>query len=1071
MRVVAAFLASVLAAASVAAAEPAEPTLKELRRAPPDIRAGEQVDADAGRARELYRRFLELEAGDPELRAEALRRLGDLELEAGDAARGEVPAQGAGTTETRSAIEIYTRLLEQQPDYPRADAVLYQLARAWEAEGRPDLALARLDELVTRFPRSPHTAEAQFRRGEILFSDQRWHDAEMAYAAVIATESATAFHDQALYKHGWALFKQSETDLSGRSFLALLDRMLVDPAAEEGAVPLASLSRADREIVEDTVRALSIQFAALDGGASLDRALDAHGVPPYAWLLYASLGDLMVEKERYTDAADAYRSFVRRDPTNRHAPELQGRAIDAYLKGGFAGPALEAKQEFVNLYGFDGPFWRDRDRAAAPEVVAQLQSHLRDVSRYQHATAQASGARADYTAAAASYRKYLEFFPDDPELAASNYMLADVLFEAQDYRAATEEYERTAYGYPANARSADAAYAALVSYDKLASTLAGDEKASWHLASIESSLRFAGTFPQHPQAGSVRLRAAQQLFNLGQYERASATAALATRNDLPLQPEQLRTAWNIVADSAFETGRYAEAETAYREVLSRTPPADAARKDMSERLAATIYKQGEARQRAGDTEGAIADFLRVGPQAPDSAIRATAEYDAAALLIRSRQWERAIPVLEAFRRAYPEHPMAATVPQSLALAYGEAGRPLQAAAEYERVAEMPGETDEVRRSALVEAATLYEQGGDLGRSAAAWERFVGRYPQPLDEANAVRFKLADMARAAGKPTERTRWLEAIVAADAAAGPGRTDTSRLSAARAALELATAARARFESVALRAPLAKTLKSKRAALEEALAAYQAAADYGVAEVTTAATYATAELYRRLAADLMSSERPRNLRADELEQYDLLLEEQAYPFEERAIELHETNAARAADGLFDESVRASFAALAELKPARYARQETLALGGPPPGAAPAAAAPAAWEAPLAAGEAAAVAGDWKSAEQQFSLALEAGGSAPAMTGLALAYRNTGRFALAESAYRSALQADPAYAPAMLNLGVLLDLYLQRPAAALEQYLAYQAKLSQPDERVAAWIKEVEIRAGREAGSPGAEP
>jgi tetratricopeptide (TPR) repeat protein len=1071
MKAVAALVASVLAVASASAAEKAEPTLKELRPAPPDIRAGEQVEADAERTRQLYRRFLELDAGDPELTTEALRRLGDLAMEAGDAARGDVPAQDAGVAETRAAIEIYTRLLEQKPDYAHADAVLYQLARAWEAEGLPDRALVRLDELVTRFPGSAHFGEAQFRRGEILFSAQRWHEAEMAYAAVIATESATAFHDQALYKHGWALFKQSETESSARSFLTLLDGMLVDPAATEGTVPLASLARADREVVEDTLRVLSIQFAALDGGASLDRAVDAHGVPPYAWLLYASLGDLLVEKERYTDAADAYRSFVRRDPTNRHAPELQGRAIDAYLKGGFAEPALAAKQEFVGQYGFDGPFWQGRDRASAPEVATQLQSHLRDVARYQHATAQASGLQADYMAAAASYRKYLGFFPEDPQLSASNYMLADVLFEAQDYRAATQEYERTAYDYPANDRSAEAAYAALVSYGKHESSLAGDERASWHLASIESSLRFAAAFPKHPQAGSVRLRAAQQLFNLGQFDRASATAMLAASNDPPLPPGEIRTAWNIVADSAFETGRYAQAETAYREVLSRTPVSEGTRREMSDRLAATVYKQGEARQREGDAEGAIADFLRVGTLAPDSPIRATAEYDAAALLIRAQQWERAIPVLEAFRRDYADHPMAATVPQNLALAYGEAGRPLQAAAEYERVAGMPTETDEVRRNALVVAADLYEQGGDAGRSAAVWERYVERYPQPLDEAQVVRLKLADMALAAGRSKERTRWLEAIVAADAAAGPGRTDTSRLFAARASLELATPAKEQFESVALKAPLARTLKSKRAALEKALAAYQAAVDYGVAEVTTAATYATAELYRRLAVDLMASERPRNLDAAELEQYDLLLEEQAYPFEERAIELHETNVARAAGGLYDESVRASFAALAGLKPARYARGETLELLAPRSGAALPAPAPAAWEAPFASASAAAATGDWESAEQQFGRALEAGGGAPAMTGLALAYRNTGRFALAESGYRSALEADPDYAPALLNLGVLLDLYLQQPAAALEQYLSYQAKLSQPDARVAGWIKEVEIRAARVSEGTAVEP
>jgi hypothetical protein len=82
-------------------------------------------------------------------------------------------------------------------------------------------------------------------------------------------------------------------------------------------------------------------------------------------------------------------------------------------------------------------------------------------------------------------------------------------------------------------------------------------------------------------------------------------------------------------------------------------------------------------------------------------------------------------------------------------------------------------------------------------------------------------------------------------------------------------------------------------------------------------------AELYRQLAADLMASERPKNLNEEELEQYDVLLEEQAFPFEEKAIELHETNAQRTGDGVYDDWVQRSFDVLAKLKPARYAKTE----------------------------------------------------------------------------------------------------------------------------------------------------
>jgi hypothetical protein len=71
------------------------------------------------------------------------------------------------------------------------------------------------------------------------------------------------------------------------------------------------------------------------------------------------------------------------------------------------------------------------------------------------------------------------------------------------------------------------------------------------------------------------------------------------------------------------------------------------------------------------------------------------------------------------------------------------------------------------------------------------------------------------------------------------------------------------------------------------------------------------------------MASDRPTNLEADALEQYEILLEEQAFPFEEKSIDLYKANTDRAADGVYDEWVKKSFNRLAGLMPARYAKKE----------------------------------------------------------------------------------------------------------------------------------------------------
>ena len=291
----------------------------------------------------------------------------------------------------------------------------------------------------------------------------------------------------------------------------------------------------------------------------------------------------------------------------------------------------------------------------------------------------------------------------------------------------------------------------------------------------------------------------------------------------------------------------------------------------------------------------------------------------------AQQWNEAATVLEAFRRNHPEHPLQADATRKLAVAYLEGGRQREAAVELERVAANPAEDAEVRRAALWQAAELYTGSADVAAARRSYAEYVGRYPAPFEPAIEARHELAELAAKANDGADRVRWLDDLIAADRAAGAARTDRSRFLAAGAALEIARPLDGAARAVKLAAPLDRSLLAKKKALEAALAGYGRAAEYGIAAVTTEASFAMADLYRHLGQSLMESERPGDLSAEELEQYDLLLEEQAFPFEEKAIGIHEKNASRAAAGVYDDWVRKSYAALAQMKPGRYARIESL--------------------------------------------------------------------------------------------------------------------------------------------------
>ncbi len=326
-----------------------------------------------------------------------------------------------------------------------------------------------------------------------------------------------------------------------------------------------------------------------------------------------------------------------------------------------------------------------------------------------------------------------------------------------------------------------------------------------------------------------------------------------------------------------------------------------------------------------------------------------------------------------------------------------------------------------------------------------------------------------------------------------------------AAEAQLALAEPARDAFRAIKLTSPLKKSLAAKKQAMETALAGYKSVLAYNISSTTTAATYEMAELYRTLGRDLMASERPANLSADEREQFDALLEEQAFPFEEQAIAIHEANAKRVLDGVYDDSVRRSYQALAEMSPARYAKTELWTdLLHALPSSADFPADPKA-AADFSHGVNDALAGKTKEAEADFqqmeqnyptlaepslnlAIILRGAGDlegaaaalqrattrapdyAMAWNELGLVRRSTGKLDDARMAYGKAIAKDANYAPTHRNLGVLLDLYLQDPTTALDEFEQYR-RLSGEDKPVSGWIAELRRRTGVAAPPSESKP
>jgi TolA-binding protein len=896
------------------------PTIASLGKHPVRLE-DTPVSSSEVRAISAYRAFLD-GSDESDSRPQAMRRIADLNLEkeeplqAGQLVTDTLPLQ---PTQARESIDLYQNVLSLYPERADNDAVLYQLARAYEMDGQPRQSLDTLARLVQQYPQSDYVLEAQFRRGEILFEQQDYHSAEPAYRAVVSSGPDNPFYRQSLYKTGWCFFKLSLLDESLDAFMALLDLELQDAAA--GTAQLEHLSRARRELVDDTLRVVSLSFSYGQGSDSVADYFKRRGTRHYEYIIYDHLGQLYLQKERYNDAAQTFQAFVKQNPVHRLAPGFQMRVIDTYQQGSFPILVLESKKALVDQYNLQSEYWQHYPPADNQQVLDYLKLAMTDLSRHYHALAQKDKKPQDYQQAAHWYRRYLGSFKDDAAAPQMNFLLAELLFESGDYRQATQEYEITAYDYPVHENAAAAGYAGVLACDKQEHKLTGNEQQVWQQQCFEHAIRFASTFPQHPQAMAVLTRTSEKLLASGDQARALQVAQVVLASE-QASDAQLRVAWTVLAHAHFDMEDYLQAEAAYQQVRQRMPRDDDEYNNIKERLAASIYKQGEEAQAAGETADAVIHFQRVREATPTASIVATAEYDAAAGLLSLQQWSQATTVLDRFRNSYPDDPRQTEVTRRLATAYLAEEQALPAAQELERIGHSH-EDPTLRSEALWQAAELYVSAGHPSEAVTAYEFYVRQFPHPAEQAIEARQRIATHYVTVNDYARQQHWLQDIIKADRQAGTQSTDRTRYLAARAQLTLAERAHEKYRRVSLVLPLKKSLAAKKQLMDTALQQYEQAASYQFAEVTTAATFQTAQIYAELGAALMKSQRPRNLSGETLEQYNLLLEEQAYPFEEQAITLHETNVQRIESGLYNAWIEKSLQQLAQLVPAQYAKLE----------------------------------------------------------------------------------------------------------------------------------------------------
>lgn len=869
-----------------------------------------------------YQAYLEV-ATDPEMRVRVAHRIAGLKLQWDEIRLEEMGDNVDSVIEedremAEASIKDYEDLIRMYPDRIDNDAIYYQLAKAYSLALRPNQAIAVLEELTERYPESIYYLESQFRLGRMLYNVSDFEAAEARFASVIEFgNGGNPYYMDAQYLLGWSLFKQDRLEEALLAYTAMIDEHFEDDDALQAA------EGTPFEILNDTLRIMAIIFDYQGDWNQIAAFYDKHGARYYEYRLYAELSNQYYEKKYYKSSASTLRAFVDRYPNDDRAPLYYRRLISGYENAGYPTLRRKHKRIFIERFGVGSDYWNSHGEEVRTLITVALGDYIWDLATFSHAWGQSAKNRNDkrerYEDASTWYREYIRSFPSAPDTVKAHFLLAELSYELENYDDARNNYEIVAYQYPFYENAAEAGYAALLAYNKHRPEK--DDALRWRQLTVASAKRFVLEFPNDERRGTVLVNTAEMLLGDKYYEQALSTARLAQESGVELPPRYAYGASLVQGHSAFELGEFAEAESA---LLAASTYAKLSRRETSElrqKAAAAIYKQGEA-ARESDPEEAVSQWLRLAEVVPESDLRENAEYDAATLLMQQEDFVRAEEVLLAFRENHPNSKFKNDIRSKLIIAYEGQEEWRKAAFELKSISDK-GSNDEEKRIAAFQSAEYFEKAEDDANAIVMYKRYAHTYKRPFDPAIEAHYKLDQIYARQGQEEKRRFWLDKIISLHLKAGKDQTERSQYLASKAAFELAEFDRKRFDDVAITLPLGDSIVKKNKFMQRALKRYTQAVEMEVLEFTTPSTYHIGEMYAKFSRGLLDSERPKGMDELEAEEYQFLLEDEAFPLEEAAIEIHQTNIGRTYDGLYDAWVKKSFDSMAKLMPGQYNKKE----------------------------------------------------------------------------------------------------------------------------------------------------
>lgn len=682
------------------------------------------------------------------------------------------------------ALDIYKEVLQQFPDYPRLDEVIFRLGDGLMKAGKKKEAVSFLTRLVKNYPKSKYLPDAHLAIAEFWFDQNLLTPAKLSYEEVLKFKG-TQLYDYAQYKLAWVLYNQKEYREAVNTFKRVVESVEKDP------------SKAKLSFANQALNDLIVSWVEIEGGwkEARDYFLEKRD-KKYTKKKLRQMASLYDNDGKNEPRIEIFSYLLDDDPLDSKAPDYWEAIIDAKKKVGVRAEWESAVREMIGYFDPKGKWWGSNgsDKRSSNNARMLAEGYLAQLATEYHSRAQKDNDQKLFVQAAKDYKLFLEKFPDSDNAYDIRFYYAEILYdEIKDYVEAAEQYKLVIAAKEDGEHAKHCQFALIKAYENLVLKehvksvlvrLAGksdtDEEVrleavdankdkdlavaskkersdlfKWEVPFVEVSDLWAKVYPKEENTPTVMFVAAEIFRSHGQYDKAVPRY----EHIINFAPKHRFASYagNSLLECNNELGRWEEIER-WARYLMDNKIFDVTPKDkLQSAIAYAINQKATDLSDKKQFDEAAEELLRLAKEFSDSDLAPGALFNAAAIYERGDKVKLAVKYYEELIKNYPKHELA---PEAIFVmgAIFEARTDFETAATYfERLGDNKDwrENFDKSKDAIYNAGVIREALEQWDSAIKTYERFMKLYPK--DDLNAtLAFHIGELYEKAKKPKDAAR---------------------------------------------------------------------------------------------------------------------------------------------------------------------------------------------------------------------------------------------------------------------------------------------------------------------------